>query len=295
MRIITRPDFDGITCCILLSVMEKIDSILFIEPSQLFRDSLVVTSNDIIANLPFHKDCGLWFDHHISNTPPVDTIYSGLFSIDPSAARTIYKYYNNTKLDSYLELLSATDKVDSANLTLDEVRFPKDYILLSLTIDPRSNFSNTDEYYHLLISLLKKEPIETVMNNPEVKLRCDRILKEQSLFESVLNQTSVKNRNVVFTDLRNVPVIPVGSRFLIYTLFTDCNSSVKVFRISKPENYVCISIAHSIFNKTQKANVGEICASYGGGGHFGAGSFVVPEEKADQVISEIIPILHNYK
>ena len=291
MRLITRPDLDGLTCGVLLDVVEDIDEVVFVEPQDMQKGRVDVRSEDIVANLPYDPRCALWFDHHISNRLPEGTTFRGAFHIDPSAARTVYNYYRDPRLDRYRELLEATDRVDAALLSLDDVLHPQGYVLLSLSLDPRSNFENSDAYYHQLLEWLKVEPIDAILKHEVVAERCTRILDEQRSFEALLRRHSRIDGEVVVVDLRGIDPLPVGSRFLVYALFPDCSASVKVYPARNAPGHVGISLGHSIFKRVQKVNVGYLCARYGGGGHFGAASCSVPAGRADQVVEEVIAVL----
>ena len=73
MRLITRADLDGLTSAVLIREMEKIDSIELIHPQDITDKKFIARSGDILANVPYHPDCGLWFDHHLltdSNEKP---------------------------------------------------------------------------------------------------------------------------------------------------------------------------------------------------------------------------------
>ena len=291
MRLLTRADLDGITSAVLLSIVEPIDEVLFVEPHKMQMGEIEVFPSDIIANLPYHPNCGMWFNHHVSNAPPPGTQFKGAFYIDPSAARTVHNFYRDPRFEHYTDLLEATDKVDSAQLTIADVRNPKDYVLLSLSLDPRSNLEASDHYYQCLLKWLKEESIDDVMTKPEVRQRCDRILNEQKHFEQVLQATSRAEGNVVVTNLLGVNPLPAGSRFLVYTLFPKCNASLKIYPARDDASKVCISLGYSIFNRTQTVNGGKFCADYGVGGHFGAGSFVAEPEQVDRVVAEVLEIL----
>ena len=70
MRIVTRPDFDGLVCAMLLRIAEGSDlPLVWAEPGDMQRGLVDVHPGDIVANLPYNANCGLWFDHHFSNTP----------------------------------------------------------------------------------------------------------------------------------------------------------------------------------------------------------------------------------
>lgn len=64
MRLVARGDLDGVTSAVLLSTMEQIDSIELIHPQDITDKKFKITGNDIMANLPYHPDCSMWFDHH---------------------------------------------------------------------------------------------------------------------------------------------------------------------------------------------------------------------------------------
>ncbi|MBS1998448.1 MAG: exopolyphosphatase, partial [Cyanobacteria bacterium SZAS LIN-2] len=48
------------------------------------------------------------------------------------------------------------------------------------------------------------------------------------------------------------------------------------------------AIGKSIIDRSSKTNVGELCLSYGGGGHEKAGTCQIENEKAEAVLQELI-------
>ncbi|MBW2563261.1 MAG: exopolyphosphatase, partial [Deltaproteobacteria bacterium] len=69
MRIVTRPDFDGVVCAALLYETEEItEPVKWVEPSDIQKGMIEIRTGDIIANLPYNEKCSLWFDHHYTNT-----------------------------------------------------------------------------------------------------------------------------------------------------------------------------------------------------------------------------------
>ena len=135
MRIVTRPDFDGIVCAVLILEAENaVSPVKWVSPSDMQKGNIEILPGDIIANLPYHPNCSLWFDHHFSNKIRHKT--RGLFGIAPSAAGLVFKYYQNSLQRDFTKLVAETDKIDSANLTLDEILSPEKYpyVLLSMTV-----------------------------------------------------------------------------------------------------------------------------------------------------------------
>lgn len=294
MRLLTRPDLDGLTCAVLLSRVESIEEVIFVEPHPLQSGQLEVRPTDIVANLPYHPSCGMWFDHHASNALPEGTRFNGAFHVDPSAARTVYNYYQGRNMADLEELLIATDKVDSAQLTLEDVLRPQGYVLLAMTLDPRTNLDpEGDLYYRQLFEWMKTDTLQELLNRPAVRWRVEKILAEQAAFEQAIREHSSVEGNVLITDFRGLDPQPVGSRFLVYAVFPQCNTSLKLYPARQDARRVGMSVGHSIWDRTQPVSAGALCARYGGGGHVGAGSCVVAADQADRIKAEMLGILQG--
>lgn len=289
VRLITRGDSDGLVCAVLLSTVEKINKILFVHPKDMQDGKVDVGPADIIANLPFNPNCGIWFDHHISEEERVSVKaeFKGSYGLAPSAARLIYNYYNHPKLKRFEALVAETDKMDSAQLRIEDVIAPKGYMLLFFTIDPRTGLGRFQEYFLKLVEYLKIFTIEEILEKPEVKERVEKMLAEQEAFQDLLLKYTRLEENVIFTDLRGLEEVPAGNRFLIYTLFPEGNVSVRVFH-GKDRKNVVVAVAHSIFNRTSRTNIGHLLGEYGGGGHRGAGTVQFPIDEAEFKTEEII-------
>jgi oligoribonuclease NrnB/cAMP/cGMP phosphodiesterase (DHH superfamily) len=311
MRLVTRADFDGLVCGALITKFEKIDSFLFVEP-KFMQDGLVeIRHGDIIANLPYHPNCTLWFDHHITNTTPqYDRPImpgKGGFRLAPSAARVVCEYYTElgtrqqamgTLAISPQEILSVlgterikfllqeADKIDAGKLSQEDVLNPQGYVLISMTTDGRN--AGDEPYWLRVIELLREETLETMLNDPEVKRRCQIIVDEQDKLRKILLERATLKGNVIYVDLRGLQEVSEGNRFLIFTLFPQGNIQVKIADDTQRENTTAISVGYNIFNPTSKVNVGELLQRYGGGGHKVVGSCRVPNDKADHAIKEIV-------
>ncbi|MGE0087221.1 MAG: DUF2867 domain-containing protein [Desulfococcaceae bacterium] len=290
MRIVTRPDFDGVVCAALLYEAENITSgIRWTEPNDMQKGMVEIFPGDIVANLPFHKNCALWFDHHYTNRP--DIPFQGLYKIAPSAAGVIYEYYKERFTRDYGELIRHTDKIDSADLSLDEVLHPEKYpyVLLSMTL---TGSSLSDEpYWNRLAELIRRHSMEDIMQDSEVKKRCDAVVQENTAFKSVVEKHTRLIGHVSITDLRSFAEAPRGNRFLVYSLFPEAIVSMKIRRHREEPDKVIIGVGHSIFNPGCRVNSGLMLSQFGGGGHRGAASCTVSADRADEVISAITEIL----
>lgn len=296
MRIVTRPDFDGIVCAVLLYQAETIDQdIYWVEPGEIQSGKADIRKGDILANLPYSPQCELWFDHHISNKP--GTAVKGAFEIAPSAAGVVYTYYKKKKkLDNrYDELIFHTDIIDAAQLDQDQVRYPENYpyIVLSMTI--KNKGYKDIPYWNKLVCLLMEKDIDQVLEDPDVRSRCNRVIEENAAYENYLRQHTKIIHNISVTDFRPLDTVPDGNRFLTYSLFPESCASVKI-RFDGPEkNHVLLSVGRSIFNPASQVNIGNLLAGYGGGGHAGAGGCRLDARTADPAIEEILNALFQNK
>jgi hypothetical protein len=310
MRLVTRADFDGLVCGALITKFEQIDDYLYVEP-KFMQDGLVeIRNGDIITNLPYHPNCTLWFDHHITNTTPNFAtpiiLGRGGFRLAPSAARVVFEYYtdlsnahqitgNSTapeQVAAFLgtarmqHLMHEADRIDAGKLEKEDVLNPQGYVLISMTTDGRN--AGDEPYWLKVINLLRDTTLEETLSDPEIKQRCQRIQNEQEKLRKLLLERTTYKGNVIYCDLRGVKEIPDGNRFLIFTLFPKGNIQVKVAHDSQRENTTAISVGYNIFNPTSNVNVGELLKKYGGGGHKVVGSSRVPNEQAEQAIKEIL-------
>ncbi len=295
MRIVTRGDFDGLASSVLLTEVEKVREIRFVHPKDAQDGKVEADEDDIVVNIPYIKGCGLWFDHHVSEEAKVPDIgeFEGRFEIAPSAARVIYNHYkakNGDALDKFSGLLEAADKLDSAQLDMEDVTNPKGWILLGLTLDPRSGLGpEFQKYFRWLVEYIKELPLEKVLKHPEVKKRTDRVLKEQEEFKSVLQKHARQDGNVIVVDFRGMRDKPVGNRFLVYTMFPEANVEMRLFDGHK--GAVVVAVGRSIFNRTCNVNVGQMLKDFGGGGHPGAGTTQLAPDTAEADIQKILEIL----
>jgi hypothetical protein len=296
MRLVTRGDLDGLTCAVLITTCESIEEILLIHPQDITDKRARITGSDILANLPYDPACGKWFDHHLltSNNERPPATFDGRYGLAPSAARMVFEYYllAHPEIRKYERLLAETDRLDSASLNIDDVLDPRDFILLGYTLDPRTGLGAYQAYFKNLVDQLKTRPIGDILALPEVQERVSTIQAQDRRFREVTLSRSRLEGNVVFTDLREEAAPPVGNRFLVYTLFPQANISLRV-HWGPGREHVAAAVGHSIFNRTSRTNVGELMSRYGGGGHRGAGTCLLPKDRAESLIAEIIAIMRK--
>jgi nanoRNase/pAp phosphatase (c-di-AMP/oligoRNAs hydrolase) len=300
MRLVTRSDFDGLVCATLLKHLDIIDDYLFAHPKDLQDGKVEVTRDDVLANVPYVPGCGLWFDHHTSEHDRLgDIAFEGASKPLASCARVIYEYYGAEKFpDHFMPMLDAVDKVDSAALTAEEIARPTGWILLGFIMDPRTGLGRYREFrisnYQLMLDMIdhcRTKTDEEILAMPDVRERVAKYEADTPAFIAMLKDNARVRGNAVVLDLRDQNPIPCGNRFMVYTLFPDCNVSVRVIWGFKRQNVV-FTVGHSILNRTSKTDVGRLMLSLGGGGHRAVGTCQVPVGEVAETLARILDTLN---
>ena len=303
-RLVTRSDFDGLACAMMLKELKLIDEIKFVHPKDMQDGKIELSKNDITTNLPYDPRVGLAFDHHESEVNRLKAIETGgTLIIDPkarSAARVVYDYYGGKKAFPRIsdELIEAVDKGDSADFTLDEILDPKGWVLLHFLMDARTGLGRFREFrisnYALMMELIDyclEHSIDEILELPDVKERVELYFEQAELFKAQLQRIARVEGKVVVLDLRNEETIYAGNRFMVYALYPETQISVHVAWGFQKQN-TAVMIGKSIVNKGSKVNIGELCLKYGGGGHFNAGTCQLDNDTVDSELPDIIKALN---
>ena len=302
-RLVTRSDFDGLVCAMILKELKIIDEIKFVHPKDVQDGKVELSENDITTNLPFDPRVGLSFDHHeseLSRLKGVDTSKLIIEAEAKSAARVVYNYYGGkAKLKNISEeLMDAVDKGDSAGFNIDEILNPKDWVLLNYIMDARTGLGRFRDFkisnYDLMMELIDycpKHTIKEILALPDVKERTDLYFEQTELFKAQLKRISKVYDKVIVIDLRNEDVIYAGNRFMVYAMYPEVEISVHVAWGFQKQN-TAVMIGKSIVNKASKVNIGDVCLSYGGGGHANAGTCQLANDVVDKELPNIIKKLN---
>lgn len=296
-RLITRSDFDGLVCAVLLKHLDMIDDIKFVHPKDMQDGKIDVSDRDISTNLPYVKGIHLAFDHHLSETLRNEKVDNHIIDPDaPSAARVVWQHYgaHDAFPKAWDDIMEAVDRGDSAQFTMEQVLNPKGWDLLNFLMDARTGLGRFREFrisnYNLMMDLIdycKNHTIDEIMELPDVKERIELYDEQTNLFREQLDRCATVHKNLVVLDLHDEEVIHAGNRFVIYAQFPQCNISIHRMWGFQKQNTV-FATGKSIFDRSSKTNVGELMLKYGGGGHQAAGTCQVEHDKADQVLEELI-------
>jgi len=299
-RLITRSDFDGLVCGMLLTELNLIDDIKFVHPKDMQDGLIEVTDRDITTNLPYVPSAALAFDHHDSEMlRNLELADNDKYIIDPhapSAARVVYDWFGgqSTFPEIDLGMMAAVDKADSAQFTLDDVLDPKGWELLSFLMDSRTGLGRFRDFrisnYQLMMELIgycKNHSIDQILQHPDVLERVQLFREHEYKFKEQVGRCTTVHGNLGILDLRNEETIWPGNRFMIYALFPQINISIHVLWGLRQQNTV-FATGKSIFNRTSQTDIGNLMLKYGGGGHIAAGTCQIANDQADTILEELI-------
>ncbi len=303
-RLVTRSDFDGLVCAVLFKKMQMVGDILFVHPKDVQDGRVELTSNDITTNLPFSPYVHMCFDHHLS-----ETLRSSKRNVNhiinaeaPSAARVVYDYFGGKERfpDVSDDMMVAVDKSDTADFSMDEILEPSGWVLLSYLMDPRTGLGRFRNFrisnYELMMKMIELcgsgANIQEIIEDFDIQERVTLYYEHKEKAKAQLKEKAKIHGNLIELDLRDAEEIWATNRFTLYALFPQCNISAHIMWGLHKKNVV-FAVGKSIVDRSSKVNVGEIMLTYGGGGHFNAGTCQVPIDHADDTQAELRKLLQG--
>mgnify|MGYP003630272149 FL=1 len=297
-RLVTRSDFDGLVCAVLLRELGMVDEIKFVHPKDMQDGKIEITDRDITTNLPYVAGAHMAFDHHLSetlrNTEPAHNHI--IDPAAPSAARVVYDYYGaGARFPvEWSDMMDAVDKSDAARFRREEILNPTGWVLLNFIMDARTGLGRFHDFrisnYQLMMELIEQcrtLSIEEIMELPDVQERVNLYLEHEEQAKAQIQRCVTLHDDLAVLDLRDEDPIYAVNRFMIYALFPQATVSLHVLWGVKRQNTV-FAIGKSILNRKSDLNIGELCLAYGGGGHLNAGTCQVRNEEAATKLAEIV-------
>jgi nanoRNase/pAp phosphatase (c-di-AMP/oligoRNAs hydrolase) len=303
-RLLTRSDMDGLVCAVLLKEIGLLGEIVFHHPKDVQDGKVAVTERDILTNLPYVPGCGLCFDHHASELvrnggrPTPNYI---LQADAKSAARVVYDHYGGKARFPHVSdaMMEAVDKADSAGFSMEDVLNPQGWELLSFLMDARTGLGRFRDFrvsnYQLMMMLIdccRDLSIEAILALPDVKERVDLFFAQHALFREQIARVAEVHGKLVVLDLRRESAIHAGNRFVVYAMYPQCDISMHVMWGREKLNTV-YTVGKSIFNRSNRLNVGELMLSHGGGGHAAAGTCQGDNCNAEHMKRDLIEEIVN--
>ncbi|MDY0105641.1 MAG: exopolyphosphatase [Giesbergeria sp.] len=298
-RLVTRSDFDGLVCAVLLNELELIDDILFVHPKDMQDGKIAITDRDITTNLPYVPGAHLVFDHHesetVRNSGPRDVNHI-IEANAPSAARVVYNHYGGKATFPRVtdEMMAAVDQADSAQYSREDILNPQGWVLLNYLMDSRTGLGRFKEFrisnYALMMDLIKycrDHSIEEILALPDVQERVALYHEHAAKAREQILHCATQIGNLVVLDLRPEETIWATNRFMIYALFPKANISIHVIWGLQKQNTV-FATGKSILDRSSKTHVGNLMLEFGGGGHAAAGTCQIANDKADRTLQMLV-------
>ena len=298
-RLVTRSDFDGLVCAVLLNELDLIDDITFVHPKDMQDGKIEITSRDITTNLPYVPGAHMVFDHHESETVRNSGRRGENHIIEgkaPSAARVVYNYYGGKAAFPRVteEMMAAVDQADSAQYSQDDILDPKGWVLLNYMMDSRTGLGRFRDFrvsnYQLMMDLIqycRDHTIEEILALPDVQERVALYREHAPKAREQLQRCAIRIGRLVVLDLRDEEVIWATNRYMIYALFPDCNLSIHVVWGLQKQNTVFF-VGKSILDRSSQAHVGNLMLELGGRGNANVGTCQLPNDKADVLLQTLV-------
>jgi len=300
VRIVTHTDFDGVVSAVLIQALfPEAETVVFAEPWMLQKSTFPVREGDIIVDLPYGKGCALWFDHHATSADDeeaarADGALGRLDTTAPSCARVLSDHYKTShpELERFAGLVAATDKIDTASFTREDLERPDVYGKLSIAIrgdDKRKD----DEFRRFLINMLSFQPAEQVIGQPIIRKRVEEKLRQLEEWKRRIPEYVTVRGSVILVDrTRAPPDLPRGQPFWLYLMYPHKAVYLSVDNLKYEPEKVKLSCGENIFEDLNRADIGALMKAHGGGGHKAAGGCSIPRSEQERVVNGLVAALN---
>ncbi|MFC3531168.1 exopolyphosphatase [Vogesella facilis] len=297
-RLVTRSDFDGLVCAVLLNELGLIDDIKFVHPKDMQDGKVEIGPRDITTNLPYVPSAHLAFDHHFSETLRNEGGRANhvIDPAAPSAARVVFNYYGGKERfpNIAVDMMTAVDKADSAQFSVEDILNPKGWVLLNYLMDARTGLGRFKDFrisnYALMMDLIqycRNHTIEEILALPDVRERVELYFEHEIQAKEQLRRCASMQGQVVVLDLRHEALIHPINRFAIYAMYPQAKVSIHVMWGLNQQNTV-LATGKSIIDRSGRSNIGALMLEYGGGGHEAAGTCQVANDQAADVLQQLV-------
>jgi hypothetical protein len=294
-KIVTHNDFDGIVSASLCAWALKVDRILFAGPLTIARSQITITEKDVVCDLPYPLQCGLWFDHHEGNLQELEyrridpRSIPGRFDLKPSCSRVVYEYFSEQAVFPvyFLQAVEEADRIDSFSYaSIEEWRRETPGKVIDLTLKARFSSSEAQSFYmRNLVRQLRDRPLEEVSGLPFVRKQLQEYRQEEGQMLKIITDSSTflekdAKKEVVVLDLTAYRRRPHLIKNLAFLLYPEAFAVLEISNLMAQgvkTNSLGFSMSLSINgNRKASKNIGEVMRSLNiGDGHPGAASGTV--------------------
>ncbi|OGP76285.1 MAG: hypothetical protein A2V86_15130 [Deltaproteobacteria bacterium RBG_16_49_23] len=290
-RIITHNDFDGIVSGALCARALGVGKVLFAGPLTVIRSQITLTEKDVVCDLPYPLQCGLWFDHHEGNLQELEYrkidpgSIPGRFDLKLSCSRVVFEYFSERMElpPHFVQMVDEADIIDGFTYaSMEDWRRETPGKIIDLTL--KVHFSSAEDHAsHMrnLVRELRDHPIEKVSQFDFVQRRLKQYWEEEGRMLKVIRDSSYfieqdEKREVPVIDLTSYQRRPHLIKNLAFLVHPEASGVLEVYNLTEQgvkSNHLGFSMSLSIRGNRQnhKKNIGEIMRSLNiGDGHPGA-------------------------
>jgi oligoribonuclease NrnB/cAMP/cGMP phosphodiesterase (DHH superfamily) len=306
-KIITHNDFDGIISASLCSWALKIGKVLFAGPISISQSKITITEKDVVCDLPYPLQCGLWFDHHEGNLQELHyrqidpKSIPGRFDLKPSCSRVVYEYLLE-KMDIphyFLSSVEEADIIDSFSFpSIEDWRRETPGRIIDLTL--KTHFTSIDEqnsYMRNLVRELRDRSIEEVSSLEFVRKRLKIYQEEEGRMLKIIKESSFfleqdDRKEIVVIDLTPYQRRPHLIKNLAFLIYPEALSVLEIYSLldqGVKSNNIGLSMSLSILGNQKAPNkdIGEIMRILNiGDGHRGAASGIVRSRSKQEMLKK---------
>ncbi len=188
-RIVTHDDFDGVASAALTGYFMQIGRVAFAGPGDIQNARVSTGLSDIVCDLPYPLQCGLWFDHHEANLEEVrlrgidpDSL-PGLRLAAPSCARVVLEWFGREfEIEPDLEQLAVeADRIDSFGYkSIEEWRAESPAHALDSALKYREGApAERREFLRRVTASLVEEGLEATAANAEAAAKAEAFRRDE--------------------------------------------------------------------------------------------------------------------
>jgi oligoribonuclease NrnB/cAMP/cGMP phosphodiesterase (DHH superfamily) len=290
-KIVTHNDFDGVVSASLCAWGLKVEKVFFTGPVAITQSRITITERDVVCDLPYPLQCGLWFDHHEGNLQELayrkidPKSIPGRFELKPSCSRVVYDYFSEDRVlpPYFLEAVEEADVIDSFSYSsVEEWRRETPGKIIDLTLKGRfASPEDQTSYMRNLVQQLRDRPLGEVSKLTFVQKQLKQYREEEGRMIHIIQDASSfmdqdERKEVVVIDLtphRRRPHLIKNLAFLIHPQALGVLEVYNLFDQGVKSNNLGVSMALSIQGNQgdHRKNIGEIMRVLNiGDGHPGA-------------------------
>ena len=292
----------------------KVEKVIFTGPLTITKSQIMITEKDVVCDLPYPLQCGLWFDHHEGNLQELGyrgidpKSISGRFDLKPSCSRVVYEYFSEQmRLPlHFIQAVNEADIIDSFSYSsIEDWKKETSGRVIDLTLKVR--FKSVEDqviYMKNLFQELRDRSIEEVSHLPLVQGRLKQYREEEGRMLRMIQSSSRfleqdLKKEIIVIDLTPYQRRPHLIKNLAFLVYPEALGVLEIYNLVEQgvqSNHLGISMSLSINanRETRTKNISEIMRTLNiGDGHPGAAAGTVQCRSKQEMLKKKKEILNQ--